>query len=43
MHAYIMQVRCTSRMRSDQFVLLACDGVWDVMSSADAIAHVSYL
>lgn len=37
------EVRSTKRLSSDQFVLLACDGVWDVMSSADAIAFVSNL
>ena len=37
-------VRSTKRLRSDHFLLLACDGVWDVMSSADAVALVaSYL
>ena len=35
------EVRCTARLRTDLFVVLACDGVWDVMSSADVVAFVA--
>lgn len=35
------EVRCTARLRSDHFVVLACDGVWDVMSSADVVAFIA--
>ena len=34
-------VRCTARLQADLFVVLACDGVWDVMSSADVIALIA--
>ncbi|KAL3892886.1 MAG: hypothetical protein SGPRY_014688, partial [Prymnesium sp.] len=34
------EMRCVMRLRDDRFLLLACDGVWDVMSSADAIEFV---
>ena len=35
------EVRSTRRLRSDQFVLLACDGLWDVISSVDAVEFVA--
>ena len=34
------EMRCVMRLRDDHFLLLACDGVWDVMSSTDAINFV---
>lgn len=35
------EMRCVMRLRDDHFLLLACDGVWDVMSSTDAIDFVA--
>ncbi|KAL1519355.1 hypothetical protein AB1Y20_022881 [Prymnesium parvum] len=34
------EMRCVMRLREDRFLLLACDGVWDVMSSSDAVEFV---
>ena len=34
------EVRCTVRLKTDDFVLLACDGVWDVISNNDCVAFV---
>ena len=31
----------TTRRDTDQFVLLACDGVWDVMGSAEAVTFLA--
>ena len=35
------EVRTTARLRTDNFVLLACDGLWDVMSTHDAVVFIA--
>lgn len=32
-----------SRTPEDEFIVLACDGIWDVMSSQDVVSYVSGL
>ena len=39
----VPEVALSARRVGDQFVLLACDGVWDVMSSPQAVAFVAAL
>ena len=35
------QVRCIPREANDFFLVLACDGVWDVMTSQSVAEHIS--
>lgn len=33
-------VHIEDRNAADQFLILACDGIWDVMTNEEAVAHV---
>jgi serine/threonine protein phosphatase PrpC len=37
----LADVQSVIRGAGDSFLLLACDGVWDVMGSAEAIAFIA--
>ena len=37
----VADVRVVERQPADAFLLLACDGVWDVMRSVEAISFVA--
>ncbi len=32
------EIRCEQRSSSDEFLIIACDGIWDVMSN-EVISH----
>ncbi len=36
-----LQVRRVALQREDTFVVMASDGLWDVMSDSDAVAHAA--
>ena len=33
-------VTCRNRTEEDSFILIACDGVWDVVTSAEASQYI---